>query len=524
MPVATYSEPPCRKVMAPRIGDVLQVPPAYWRSPENVKENIEWLMQREQIPLDDLPRRLSIPLLEGNGLRGLVACYNGSTFKIAEAAYSGKFHIWQFRHNGNRIWTKGDGTPNYELARQATKWLVEEKLKLDPFYSGTVQQATFNQHGLGGMLSLVYQGSPKKAVDDAYPEQFKARGKKLPNRFWQSEKGLEAAIHAVHRIVDKERIPILEIPARLTFDVFRRYKLEVLVRTVPSGSHIDLIMAAYYPRFKPSDFPRYRNERLHSKKPTELEMMLAKLRIRADGSVIELDSEEGKGITITVARELMRLEGISSEEAPTKLTKSMFIKYHLLQVFNRLGRNTNSVVTSLFPEKELKPWQIKPTPSGYWNGPDGLEHANEATKWLVEDVLRIPLNEIPEKLHQRDFIKHGLRGMINIDFNGSVYAAVNHTYPGKFNEWEIRHTNMWQGEKGKELGKKAVRWLVGQLGIPVEDVPAKLSVRHFREYGLGGCLQKCFNRSLSEAIAETFSVSKEHDTLGRPLKKKQVAI
>lgn len=501
--MADYSEPPYRTVVAPRIGGLMQVPAGYWHNPENVRANLEWLMKKEQISFDDnLPRNVSLPLLKKHGLNALVGAYQGSTFKLVDAAYPGKFHEWQFRHNGNRIWTFEDGKPNYELCRQAVKWLVEEKLGLNAFYSGTVTRDKFNSHGLGGMLTLVYHGSPRKAVDDAYPQATIKKYNKLPNGFWKSEKGLEAAIRAVRRMVERERIPLSEIPERLTFDVFRKWDLEVLVSAIPSRSHIDLIRAAY-PQFKPSDFPNYRGKKLYSKNPSNLEMMLARMRVRDDGNVVELGSREGRDIARVVVRELMRLEGLSNEEAQTKLTKGLFIKYQILKVFKCLGGNTYNVVSTLYPEKELKPWQIRPTPSGYWNGENGLEHAAQATRWLVEDVLKMPEMQIPEKLHQQDFVKHGLSGMMHL-FNGSTYATVNNAYPSRFKEWEIRQTNMWQGEKGKEVGVKAVKWLVDHLGLSLGDIPKKLTRKHFAENGLGGCLSNCFGGSLYLAISQAF--------------------
>ncbi|MFH0832483.1 MAG: hypothetical protein V1900_02045 [Candidatus Aenigmatarchaeota archaeon] len=493
--------PPYRSVLAPRIGGIMQVPPGYWADPKNVKDNLNWLVKKEKIYFDDIPRSISIPLLKDNNLHGLVSYYKGSTFKIVNAAYPGKFYIWQFRHNGNRIWTNEDGTPNYELCRKATKWLVQEKFEIGPWLSGTLRQKEFERYGLGGMLCLVYHGSPRQALDDAYPDALK-KYHKLPNGFWKSKDGLRAAIRAVQRLVKRREIPVNEIPLRLTFDIFREENLEVIVRAVPSESHIDLIMAAY-PHFKRSDFPNYKGKSLFSKKPTKLEKLLAEYRIKDDGSVVSLQSAEGKEIALKLVRELMREENIAEKEAPKKLTKELFRKHDLLELYRALGGSMYNVLTNVFPEMGIKPWQAEKAPEGYWCGPDGMEHAKEATKWLIEEKLKIPLEKIPKRIHQRDFDENGLNGMIHL-FNGSVYRAIDNAYLEMFNEWEIRQTNMWQGDSGKELGKKAVRWLVDYLDLRIEELPKKLRRHHFLENGLYGCLEGCFSSSLYNAISETF--------------------
>ncbi|MFH1182342.1 MAG: hypothetical protein V1702_05260 [Candidatus Woesearchaeota archaeon] len=477
----------------------MQVTQKYWSSQENIRKNLDWLIAKEGIPFEELPRRISYDLLKCNGMGSLRTHYR-SLFKILDTAYPGKFRTWQLRHNGQRIWTRNDGTPDYEICRQATRWLAE-KMGLDAFDSGTITIADFGRYGLQGMLHVVYGASPRKAVDDAYPGVIK-RGSKLPQRFWKSEKGLEAAVRAIHRLVIREGIPIDEIPQRLQFDLLRKGKLSQIVDAVPSHSHIDLIIAAY-PRFEPSDFPSYRGQVLHSGNATGLEKKLARYRVREDGSVIDLGSEEGRDISLKVTRELLETEGLSVEEAPTKLSKGLFKKHHLLQVFEALGNNIYSVVKALLPEKEIKPWEVKKAPQGYWKGPEGLEHAAQATRWLIEDVLRTPVGEIPEKVHQKTFVEYGLCGMMHL-FNGNVYMAVDNAYPGRFREWDIRHKDMWQGEAGKSLGKKAVRWLAEYLQIPVNDVPTKLKTRHFRENHLGGCLENCFGSSLYTAVSETF--------------------
>mgnify|MGYP001592702064 CR=1 FL=1 len=60
-----HSNPPYANVLAPGIGGVMQVPAGYWGSISNIRDNLEWLIEKEKLAFDDdLPRRMTKQLLE----------------------------------------------------------------------------------------------------------------------------------------------------------------------------------------------------------------------------------------------------------------------------------------------------------------------------------------------------------------------------------------------------------------------------------------------------------------------------
>jgi hypothetical protein len=245
------AQPPHRKI--PSDPQSIQ---RYWEQPENLKENLDWLIAQVRIPFEELPRRISARLLIFN-FGDLFNKYK-TVFNIINTAYPGVFHIWEFRHNGKNFWKNSDGTNNYELCRKATQWLVEEKLGLNAINSGTVIAADFKRYGLESMLKSVYGGSPLKTVDDAYPGVTGKKHHRHAPNFWTSSQGLETAIDAIHKLVENKGYSTSEITTKLTYKEIVDAKLSHMLNAVESHSHFDLIIAAY-PQFNHSDFSRYKD-------------------------------------------------------------------------------------------------------------------------------------------------------------------------------------------------------------------------------------------------------------------------
>ena len=62
-----------------------------------------------------------------NGLSKLLDLFNQNLFQVIENAYKGQFKPWQFSEQ-NEIWK----LPNaLEIAKDATQWLISEKLHLN---------------------------------------------------------------------------------------------------------------------------------------------------------------------------------------------------------------------------------------------------------------------------------------------------------------------------------------------------------------------------------------------------------
>ena len=75
-------------------------------------------------------------------------------------------------------------------------------------------------------------------------------------------------------------------------------------------------------------------------------------------------------------------------------------------------------------------WELKNTPLNFWTD----EMCISATKWLVEDVLKLDFSKDKHVGLQKEFFKYGLGYMLSNKFESSPYKAIDFAYPGVFTE------------------------------------------------------------------------------------------
>ncbi|MBQ3420479.1 MAG: DUF4046 domain-containing protein [Romboutsia sp.] len=181
----------------------------------------------------------------------------------------------------------------------------------------------------------------------------------------------------------------------------------------------------------------------------------------------------------------------------SKLLRDNKLSGMLLKCFKN---SPYQALNNAYPNK-FKEWELKIVPMGYWNN---KENAIKATKWLVEEKLKLSDEEIKKQFSQKLFIENGLGGMLAICFNYSPYEAINKVYPNKFKEWEFNYVPMGYWEN-KENGIKATKWLIEEkLKLSDDEVRKKISAKLFIENGLSGMLQYCFKNSAYKAINSVY--------------------
>lgn len=96
-------------------------------------------------------------------------CHFNSLWGLVDACFPDKYQQWELK-NQNNIWTKQE-LKNYDLARKATKWLIEDKLKIAiESIPQVVKNAHFRDYGLESMITCVYGSSFINALIDVYPQ------------------------------------------------------------------------------------------------------------------------------------------------------------------------------------------------------------------------------------------------------------------------------------------------------------------------------------------------------------------
>ena len=184
-----------------------------------------------------------------------------------------------------------------------------------------------------------------------------------------------------------------------------------------------------------------------------------------------------------------------------KNSKSIFSKNKLAGMLATcFNYSPYEVIDNAYPNK-YKEWEFKAVPQGCW---DNKENGIKATKWLIEEKLKLSDEELKKQLSQKLFKDNGLVGMLQRCFNHSPYEAINAAYPNKYKEWEFKMTPIGYWDN-KENGIKAIKWLIEEkLKLSDKELKEQLSVNLFKDNGLGGMLQHCFNYSPYKAINTTY--------------------
>lgn len=230
------------------------VPKGFWQGAEgieNAKSATRWLVAELGYDLEEIPIGLTSKDFQENGLYGMLSnIYGGSVQKALEDAFPKQdFKPWQFQRVPNRYW---EGEMGREHARDATRWLVEDRLDLDPMRApGRLERRDFRGNGLWGMLNQVYSNSEYSAFDDAYPGLCKKwEFGSVHNNYWSGKGGRNRRAEAVRWLVeDKLRMLLEDVPHLLTRRYFDENGLCGLISNLYHGSVYEALSEAYPRRF-----------------------------------------------------------------------------------------------------------------------------------------------------------------------------------------------------------------------------------------------------------------------------------
>ncbi len=197
--------------------------------------------------------------------------------------------------------------------------------------------------------------------------------------------------------------------------------------------------------------------------------------------------------------------GIDVEDVPRMIHKKLFYENGLTWMLGScFDWSPYKAIDNAYPGKFHK-WQFNV--KGMWQGPERFRLAAEATRWMIEEKERVPVDQIPQRISATTFGKYNLRGMLSVCFKGSFFRAIENAYPNRFHPWEFRNVpkNFWQGEQGLANARRATRWLCEDvLKVPRERVFQDVTYHLFREHGLGGMLTGCFSGSSIQALHNAY--------------------
>lgn len=228
-------------------GKLKKFPNGFWSNSNGIEYAIEisrYLFESIlQWSSEDIKKHYSFHIFVKNKLAGLLnIVFKGSPFEALNAAYPNQFKVWELNNTPMNFW-------NEETGVQATKWLIEEKLKwTENDIKEKLLHKTFVENGLGGMLETLYHYCPWRAINAAYPYQFKEwELKKTLMHFWNQENGI---LTTKWLIEEKLKWTENDIKEKLNLKVFSDNGLGGMLAIVYHDSAWQAINAAYPDRFK----------------------------------------------------------------------------------------------------------------------------------------------------------------------------------------------------------------------------------------------------------------------------------
>ena len=217
---------------------------------DNAKEVTKTLIEKVlKWSDDDIKNKLSKNTFRKNSLGGmLVILFNDNSYFAIENAYPGKFKPWELTSVPQKIW-------NVETAREATIKLIEEKLKWsDDDIKEKLSANIFKKNSLGGMLAVLFNDSPYRAIENAYPGKFKPwELPSVPQKFWNLETAKEATIWLIE---EKLKWSDEDVKQKLSRKIFRENSLNGMLDYLFNNSPYRAIENAYPGKFKPWEVAR----------------------------------------------------------------------------------------------------------------------------------------------------------------------------------------------------------------------------------------------------------------------------
>ena len=140
------------------------VPNNFWQNENNRREFIFWLAEKEGTNINDKAsiRKISAQVIMKYGGSKVIK-YAKGTYNLLDMLNPGAYKEWEITKVTN--WTR-------EKAIIATRWLIEEKLKITFDQACNLRVRDFVENNLDGLLQKVYDHSIMRALDDAYPNTF----------------------------------------------------------------------------------------------------------------------------------------------------------------------------------------------------------------------------------------------------------------------------------------------------------------------------------------------------------------
>lgn len=223
-------------------GKIKKFPRGFWMQPEakdNAAKVTKYLLEDIlHYTEDDIRTKVNGTTFADNKLRGMLNnVFGNSIYKCIDNAYPGKFKEWELSSTPKNFWNK-------ETAKEATKWLLGEKLHYtEEDIKTRVNTNTFRDNGLSGMVSVLFDYSTYKCLDNAYPNKFKEwELSTVPKNFWNKETARDATKWLLE---EKLKYSKEDIKTKINTNTFINNGLSGILRVLFKGSVKECLKNAY---------------------------------------------------------------------------------------------------------------------------------------------------------------------------------------------------------------------------------------------------------------------------------------
>jgi len=317
------------------------------------------------------------------------------------------------------------------IPRRIVRGLVEEIWNFTPQeVTENVDYQLFVDSKMEPFLWAFYRNSPMKAMQDAYPGMFfEWEFKRVPNGFWNGEEGYRNAQDAVRWIAQKYDFKGGKQRISIGYNHFIRHGLGGMLNIHFNDSPM-LALKSVFPEIDAWQ-TRQTPEGYFDKK--------ANRKLAVESVLQDLN--------------MVPFSHLTKEEVYDQGSRLIRQRHFNERGLRGLLERYDKKIYKMFREfyrSKIEPWFFSSIKSE-WE--DSEKISAKAIRWLFEDYLQIPKNEIPGYATQKFFWRVGFSGILtrrNLGLNSSPYAAVNLAYPGEFSPEDFnskRHIKHMPGLK-----------------------------------------------------------------------------
>lgn len=178
-------------------------------------------------------------------------------------------------------------------------------------------------------------------------------------------------------------------------------------------------------------------------------------------------------------------------------TNNFLNKNYLRGVTKIFNARTSEIVKECFPEFDIKPWELKCCPNGFWKS---KKHCKQVTQWIAKkENIHRDHKKFAKIISADLYEKYGVQKAVYA--MGGLYNIVNYTYPGRYKPWDLNKIAVVTDD----IVIAATKWLIEErLKWSFDDVCNNLTAKTFYDYGIGNVLCKGCRHSPIIALEKAY--------------------